>query len=96
MAGNHPRRHDSHDRGGQCSIKIVDKKTDKVLVDQSWTRGKKNGTLDDFIKAVFLEFGKQLDQVLFSRGRRRNAANDKQHHIAVCQRRHQQPNRKRK
>ena len=53
---------------GQCSIKIVDKKTDKVLVDQSWTRGKKNGTLDDFIKAVFLEFGKQLGSSAVQQG----------------------------
>ena len=46
---------------GECSIKLVDKKTDKVLVDKSWTRGKKNGTLDEFVTTVFEEFKKGLE-----------------------------------
>jgi hypothetical protein len=41
---------------GKCSIKIVDKKTGKVLIEKSWVRGKKNGTLDDFIDTVFAEW----------------------------------------
>jgi hypothetical protein len=46
---------------GKCSIKIVDKKTEQVLIEKSWKRGKKNGELHDFIKSVFAEFKKQLE-----------------------------------
>jgi hypothetical protein len=46
---------------GKCSIKIIDKKTEKVLIEKSWVRGKKNGELQDFIKAVFAEFKKGLE-----------------------------------
>jgi hypothetical protein len=44
---------------GKCTIKIVDKKTGKVLIEKSWVRGKKNGELKDFIGSVFAEWKKQ-------------------------------------
>jgi hypothetical protein len=44
---------------GKCTIKIVDKKTDKVLFEKSWVRGKNNGELQDFIGSVFAEWKKQ-------------------------------------
>jgi hypothetical protein len=46
---------------GKCSIKIIDKKTEKVLIEKSWVRGKKNGKLPDFIKTVFEEFKGELE-----------------------------------
>lgn len=47
---------------GKCSIKIVDKKTEKVLIEKSWVRNKKNGKLPDFIKTVFAEWKAQHEK----------------------------------
>jgi hypothetical protein len=46
---------------GKCTIQVVDKKAEKVLIEKSWVRGKKNGKLPDFIKTVFEEFKGELE-----------------------------------
>jgi len=46
---------------GECTLKIIDKKTEKVLIDKSWVRGKKNGSLQDFFGVVFTEFKNGLE-----------------------------------
>jgi len=37
---------------GQCSIKVIEKRTARILVDRSWEKGKQNGSLEDFINSV--------------------------------------------
>jgi hypothetical protein len=47
---------------GECTLKIVDKKTEKVLIEKSWVRGKKNGELEDFFGSVFAEWKAQREK----------------------------------